>query len=201
MKGCAISRAANAVRLQNPCFCLRQSVTIVGGDLPFAAPTAVFQLSQFPALTEGTVGDSAIVRENAIAAADGIDALREQRPRVGGIDVLNVIEEARGGLDLAEAHTEALVCSVVRGRPIQSDRVPEVPEQEIAALDGDAQLGNRLRSNVEHRFRPCRAAIAGMRGEYVVVGGVKETLGCVAVDLNIQVFEALGESVSTGRQR
>src|SRR3984957_10224359 len=95
MYGCAIGRAANAIRRQNPRFCLRQSIAIVGGDLPFATPTAVFQLSQFAALPhlppppEGAVATPAIVRENAIAAADGIDALRQERPYVGGIDVLD----------------------------------------------------------------------------------------------------------------
>jgi hypothetical protein len=40
-----------------------------------------------------------------------------------------------------------------------------------------------------------------MSGEHVVVGGVKEALGRVAVDLNIQIIEALSETLSTGPQR
>ena len=129
--------------------------------------------------------------ERGVAARNGVDALRHEDPLFCGVDVLFFIEHARGCLHLADTEPYFLVEFVVCGGPVERDGVADGSEEEISCLKGDAELRVGRCGKVEDGLSPCGTAIIGIEGVPVVVLRLDEGLCRKAVELEVEIVEAL----------
>src|SRR5579863_6305014 len=105
-----------------------------------------------------SVYHSTVVREIGVATVDGVDAFRQQSPHIGRIYILNLIEQTGRRLDLAKTHAKAIIDFIVSGGPVEGERIAVVSQQEVPTLKCNAQLRRRLRTDVQYRVGPGRAA-------------------------------------------
>src|SRR5271170_4583161 len=131
----AQGRAVQSVGQAESSFPLIHKIAVVGAYYALATPATVFKLAHALAKLKGAVYNSAVMGQNGVAAADRIDALRQQRPHIRRIDVLNLVQQPGWSLDFAETHAKTFVGFVVRRRPIEGDGVAEIAQQKITCLD------------------------------------------------------------------
>lgn len=137
------------------------------------------------------------MRDGGVAQVDGIDTLGKQGKRVQKIDILRVVIESESGFDFATANTETVAQPVIGIVPIQR-RMPfsQLLYPAIKALHADTKTIRDLRGSIECELSELAASdVVGVHGQPIVVVGVDETLGGIAVELNFPAddFQALPE--------
>jgi hypothetical protein len=149
----------------------------------------VREVAEFVAQGEGAVNVATEVRDGGVAHVGGVDALREEREGVDEVKVLRIVVEAESGFYLASADSEPALEFVVAESPIQF-RVPvaQLTQATVESLRTHPEFIRDLRRSVESSFGELAAShMAGVHGEPVVVVGMHEALGCIAVKLNFSV--------------